>query len=116
MMALDHPLKSLAFAYADNIDKFFAVENVDQHPVAGLHSAVAFGFFLYFDWNFADKFHRRNIVLAEMTLHRLGQARLFYEFHQANLRRIVAISSLRLVLRDHARTRLQDRRRTHIAL
>src|SRR5450631_2652900 len=43
-----------------------------------------------------------------MAFHRLGQARLFYEFDEADLRGDVSVASLRFVLRDYAGTGLQD--------
>src|SRR5713101_934344 len=47
---------------------------------------------------------------------RLRQLRFLHELNQANLRRVVSIFGLRLVLRDHARPRLQHRRRMHVSL
>src|SRR2546422_347081 len=91
MMALNHALKSLTLAHADDIDKLLAVKNVDQDPVACLHRTIALGLLFYFNRNFSDKFHRWHIVFAEVALHGLGQPRLFYEFHQANLRRVISI-------------------------
>jgi hypothetical protein len=51
-----------------------------------------------------------------MAFHGLGQARFLHEFDQTDLRRIVAVAGLGLVLRDHARTRLQNGGRMHITL
>src|SRR5256885_16230344 len=109
MMALHYALKSLALADSDDVDKLFAVQNFNQHSISGLYGSIA----VSLDRDLADEFHRRDIVLTEGTAHWLGQARLFYEFHQANLRRVVAVSSWRPLFRDPTRASLQHRRRTH---
>ena len=49
----------------------------------------------HFDRNFAQKFHRRKIVLGKVSPHRLGQLLLFYELNQAKLRRSVPILASR---------------------
>src|SRR2546423_5503195 len=105
MMALHYALKSFALADADDVDKLFAVQNFDQHSISGLYGIFA----ISLDRDLADEFHRRDIVLSEMTAHRLGQARLFYEFHESNLRRVITLSSLRLVVRVHNPGSLQHR-------
>ena len=51
-----------------------------------------------------------------MTLHRLGQPRFLHELDQADLRGNVAVAGLGLVLRNHARTRLQNGGGMHVAL
>src|SRR6185437_14836338 len=115
-MALHHTLEAFALAYADYVNEFLAMEDVDQHAVAGFYRAVPFRTFFHFDGNFAHKLNRRQIVLAQVTLHGLRQARLFHELDQADLRGIVAVFGLRFVLRDHTGASLQHGRRTHIAL
>src|SRR5207237_9820690 len=116
MVALDHTLKSAPFAHAHDVDKSLALKNVHQHAVAGFHRAIALGFFVDFNRHFADKLHRRKIVFSQMAFHRLREPRLLHEFHQADLRRRVSIPGLRVVLRDHARTGLKNRRWMHVAL
>ena len=111
MMALDHALKAFALADPDYINKLFAFKHLNQNAVAGLDCGVAIGF----DGNFAHEFHRRQVVLAQVPARGLREARLFHEFHQADLRAVVAVFGLRLVLRNHARPRLQHGRRMHLA-
>jgi hypothetical protein len=55
-------------------------------------------------------------VLGKVSAHCLRQLLLFHKLDQANLRRLVAVFGLGLVLRNHAWSRLQHRRRPHIAL
>src|SRR5437660_6008347 len=112
MMALDYALKAFALTHADDIYKSLAIENFYQHAISRLHCGVAVGL----DWDLADKFHRRNIVLRQVSAHGLSHPRLFYEFNQTDLSGIVSVFGLRLVLGDHAWPSLQHRRRTHIAL
>src|SRR5438067_637653 len=97
MMALDYALKAFALTHADDIYKSLAIENFYQHAISRLHCGVAVGL----DWDLADKFHRRDIVLGQVPAHWLRQPRLFYEFNQTDLGGIVSIFGLRLVLRDH---------------
>src|SRR5579864_773018 len=112
MMALDHSLKSLAFADANYVYKLFTIEQLDQDTIAGLHRGIA----ISLNWHFAHEFHRRQIVLAQVPTHRTRQPRLFHEFNQTNLSGIVSVFGLRFVLSDHAGARLQHGRRAHIAL
>src|SRR5205823_14608818 len=116
VMTLYYTLKSAPFAHAHDVDKSLAFTDIHQHAVAGFDRAIALGFFVNFNRHFAHKLHRRKIVLSQMAFHRLRQARLLHAFHQTDLRRGVAIPGLRFVLRDHARTRLQNRRWMHVAL
>ena len=55
-------------------------------------------------------------MLAQMSAHGLGQPVLFHEFHQADLGGNISIAGGRFLLGHHARSRLQHRRRMHIAL
>ena len=114
-MPPDHAGKTAALADADDVHKLLAFKNVDQHPVAGLDRDCLFRFF-DLDRHFAQEFHRRQIVLSQMSLHGLGQARFLHELDQADLRRVISVAGLGLVLRNHARTRLQNGRRMHVAL
>src|SRR5438093_5285062 len=111
MMALHNPLKTFTLAYAGDIYKSFRFENLHQYAISGFDPAIAVGF----DRNFPNKLHRRNVVLRKVSEHRLRQPRLFHKFDQPELCTVVAVSRLRLMLRDHAWPRLQHRRRTHFA-
>src|SRR5437763_9593201 len=116
VMTLYYTLKSAPFAHAHDVDKSLALEDIHQHAIAGFHRAIALRFFVDFDRHLAHKLHRGKIVLSQMPLHRLREPRLLHKFNQTDLRRRVSIPGLRFVLRDHARTGLQDRRRMHITL
>src|SRR5207248_3168608 len=108
MMAPDYTGESAAFADAHNVYKLLALENIYQHPVAGLYCPIAFGLFLYFDRDLANELYWRQIVFSQMTLHRLSQAGFLHKLHQANLSRIVSVPRLTLLLGNHAGARLQD--------
>src|SRR5580658_958354 len=117
MMPLHHALKAVPLAGSDDIDKTLAFENIDQHAVANFnHTLGRLARSVHFHGNLTQKFHWRKIVLGKMSTHRLGQLFFFDKFDQADLRRYVTVFRLGLVLRNHARSRLQHRRRPHIAL
>src|SRR5256885_10457952 len=103
MMALHYALKSLALADSDDVDKLFAVQNFNQHSISGLYGSIA----VSLDRDLADEFHRRDIFLTQGTPHWLGQARPFYQFHQANLRPVLPVSHRRPGLRDPTPARPQ---------
>src|SRR6266700_7780047 len=115
MMALYHALKALTLADTDDVDKSFTVEDIHHDAVASFHHAISLSFLVHFNRHFAHEFHWRQIVLAQVPPHRTRQPRLFHEFNQADLRLVVSVFRLRLVLRDHARPRLQHGRRMHLA-
>ena len=56
-------------------------------------TATASSAFFDFDRHFAQELHRRQIVLAQMSLHRLGQPRFLHELNQADLRRVVSVAA-----------------------
>ena len=125
-MALDHAGESAALAGAGDIHELLIVENIHQNFVANF-VAVFFGrCFLPFGFScasgsdfhchFAQHTHGRQIVLAKMPFHGLGQARLLHKFHQADLRRLVTIFGGGLALGDDARAGLQHGDRAHVAL
>src|SRR5271170_8216499 len=117
MMPPDYSGKTTPLADADDIHKFLAVEDVDQHAIASFYqSAVGFRLFFNLDWHLAHELDRRQIVLAQVSASRLGQPRLFHELNQADLRGNVSIFGLRFVLRDHAGTSLQHGRGMNVAL
>src|SRR5579871_5493589 len=114
MMPLHDTLKTSTLAGSDDIDKLFAFENLNQHAIADLHGSVAIA--IAFECDLAHEFHRRQIVLAQMSLGGLGQLRLLHQFDQADLRRLVTVFGRRLMLCNHARAGLQHRHGAHIAL
>src|SRR5450432_3118834 len=130
MMALYDARKSASLADADDVHITLAVKNVDQNLVADLGRAVSVrialaGFRLFsslgsccrrtFECNFAHELYRRQVVLAEMSLHRLGNVLALHELNQADLCGLVSVFSGPLDLRDHAWTSLQHRYRMNIA-
>jgi hypothetical protein len=117
MMPPDYAREAASFADADNVDKFLAVENVYQNSIAGFYQAIAvsLGFFFDLNWNLAHELYWRQIVLAQVPASGLGQARLFHEFDQADLRGNVSVFGRSLVLRNHAGTSLQHRRGMNVA-
>ena len=44
MMALDYASKATPLADADDVDKLFTFEDIDQHAISNLHGAVGLGF------------------------------------------------------------------------
>ena len=80
MMAPHHARKSAAFADADDVDEFLAFEDIDQNPVAGLDRCRASSacFVSTSIGTSRMKLHRRQIVLAKMSAHRLGQPRFSF--------------------------------------
>src|ERR1051326_3093632 len=117
-MALHNTLEATSLADANDVNKFLSIEDIDEHTITSLQCAVAVArsLFFNFNWNLAAELYRRQIVLAQMPLHRLGQARLLHKLNQTDLRGIVAVASLGLVLRHHARPSLQNGRGMHVAL
>src|SRR5271156_6483968 len=116
-MALPDTLKAVALAYADDIDKALAFENIDEDAVARLdHTLGGLTWSVHFDANFAHKSHRGEVVLGEVSAHGFRQLLFFHKFDEADLGRLVSVFGLGLVLRNHTRPCLQHRRRPHIAL
>src|SRR3954468_15942064 len=104
LVALDHAGEAASLAGAGDVDELLILEDVDQNFVADF-GAVRFrgGFFRLlarfgFYTDFADELHRRQIVLAEVTLHRAGQTRFLHEFDQSDLRGFVSVARHRLAL------------------
>ena len=117
MMPLHHSSKPASLAGSDHVHKALAFKNVDHHAIACFDTAIALGLSLVnLNGNFTQELHRRQIVLGEMSLHRFGHARFLHELNQAKLGGFVSIFSAGLRLRHHARTSLQNRCRTHLAL
>src|ERR1017187_3786259 len=116
MMPLNDTLEAFALAHSHDVDKLFAFEYLDQHPVADLHRDLAIGGAIGFEPHFAHELYRRKIVLGQMSARRLGQPRLLHKFDQTNLSRFVTVLHRQLVLGHYARTSLQHCNRTHVAL
>src|ERR1700680_4962478 len=118
MMPPNDAGKTTPLADTDDVHKFFAVEDVDQHAIASFHQpvAIALGLFFDLDWNLAHKLDGRQIILAQVCASRLGQSRLFHELDQTNLSGNISILGLRLMLRDHAGPSLQHGRGMNVAL
>ena len=77
---------------------FRAVEQVDQHLVANFHAVDSRRPFTpsvadAVHHNALDELHRRKIVLLEVALHRLGQARVLHKLNQPDLGGVVAVVS-----------------------
>src|SRR5262249_22724262 len=129
-----HTGKSPAFAHAGDIDVALAIEDVDQNLASNFQFAravAACGFSLalwrlvrgccrlfvgltvcgYFQSHFADKLHRRQIMLGKMSLHGLADVLTFHELHQPDLRGFVTVLWRALELRDRARPGLKHRNR-----
>ena len=98
----------------NHVHKLLAVENVDQHLVANLGAVLAVA--VDHDRHLAQEAHRRQVVLGEVSLHRLGQPRLLHELHQPDLGGIVAVLGDRLALGHDAGASLQHRDRVNITL
>src|SRR5438309_2631400 len=119
MMTLYDAREPASLANAHDVDKAVAFENIHQHALADLDAvrlSTLCGSFFNIDGDFTEELHRREIVLGKVTAHRLRESLFFDELHQSDLRRLVAVAGRSLVLRDHARTSLQHRRRTDLAL
>ena len=117
MMTSYNAGETTSLADADDVHEFFAIENIYQHAFSNLYRAVALSFFFFnFDRDFAHEFHRRQVVLPQMTQRWLSQTRLFNELDESDLGSIVSIAGLRFMLRDHARACLQDSRGMDVAL
>src|SRR3984893_5762424 len=112
-MPLDHSLKPASLADADDVDKLFALKNLNQHAGPNLQAVAAFPVAL--ERHFAQEFHRRKIVLRQVSALRFGQSRFLHEFDQADLSRLVTVFRRGLMLRNHAGPRLQHRDRANIA-
>src|SRR4029077_13466871 len=114
VMPLDHPLKPASLADDDDVHKLFALKNLNQHTRANLQAVAAITVAL--ERHFAQEFHRRKIVLRQVSALRLGQPRLLHKFNQADLSGLVTVLRGRLMLRNHAGPCLQHRDRANIAL
>src|SRR4051812_14109450 len=75
LVAFDYTREAASLAGAGDIDELFVLEDVDQNFVADFCAVRFSGSFVTllagfgFDSDFADELHRRQIVLAEVTLH-----------------------------------------------
>src|SRR5207302_2682574 len=115
VMPLHHTLKASSLADSHDVDKLFAIEDLDQHAIPDLHRSIAIRGRFYFERNLAHEFHRRQIVLRQMSLRGFREPRLFHKLNQPDLRRLVSILHSRFVLRHHARASLQYCDRADVA-
>src|SRR3954447_5537210 len=130
MMPFYHAGKSASFADTDHINKLFISENIHQNLAAHFQAITirrgcfAFcglrfrcgGFGSVLHGNFAHELYRRQIVLAEVSLHGLAYVLAFDELDQADLRSFITFFIVALDLRDHAWAGLQDGDRVNVTL
>ena len=116
MMTLDHTGETTTLTYSDDINERLTLENINQHSLPDFQSTVSFGLFFDFHGDFAQEFHRRQIVFAKVSAHRLSNARFLYEFNQPDLSGNVPVLGGGLVLCNHARASLKNSGRTYVAL
>src|ERR1700760_4242749 len=106
-VAFYHAGESASLAHAHHVDITFTVEDVDQNLVADFGCAVSVGvavaalrlrgcrrrrFRRAFQCDFTHELYRRQVVLAEVSLHRLGNVLALHELNQADLSRFVSIT------------------------
>ena len=95
--------KSAALADAGDIHQFAVCEVFHQHAIANL------GFvFRFLEAHFLQDLHRSHVGLLEVPGHGLVDALRLDEFHEAELRGVVAVFCLGAALNHNARTRLQN--------
>ncbi len=115
LVALYNARKTASLAGARNVHELRTVEQIDQNLVANLHAPIgAFG--VLHHGEFLHELHRGKIVLFEVALHRLGQARVLHKLNQTDLGGVVAVRQCGLELGNDTGTGLQHRDRTNIAL
>ena len=69
-MSTNYTLKAFSFTHADDVDKLFAFEDVNQNAVANFDNSLTITVGL--ESHFAHKLHWRKIVLRQMSTSRLG--------------------------------------------
>src|ERR1700743_49863 len=129
MMPFYYAGKTAAFAHADHVNKLFTVENVHQNFCADFDSVAIAGRFAAFrrlfscsgfgaihHCDFAHELYRRQIMLAEVSLHGLGYILAFYKLNQANLRGFITVFIVALNLRNYAWSGLQNRDRVNFTV
>src|SRR5208337_2162206 len=100
-----------AFAHAGNIHELTRLEALDQHAIANLGFILGFG-----DAHFLQNLDRGHVGLLEVPGHRLVHALRLDEFHQAELRGVVAVLFLRAALHHNARAGLQHGHTDQVAV
>src|SRR5258708_12133359 len=89
VMPLHYTLKPAPLAHSDDVHKPFAFENIHQHPVSNFYHALGrLAVSVDFHVDFAQKLHRRQVVLGKVPPHRLGSILFLSHFHHADLRRL----------------------------
>ena len=101
MPALDATSKAFAFAHTGNIDQFSGFEVLYQHAVADFRFVLGLG-----NAHFLEHFHRRDIGLFEVAGHGFVDALRLDEFHETQLRGVVAVLVLGTALDNDTRPRL----------
>ena len=109
VVALHDALKSLAAARADDVDALAVLEHRDQNLIADLRIAVLR------QRHLAPHARRRHVGFLVVARERLAHLRRL-AVDQPDLHRLVAVGRRGLALHDHARTRLDDRRRNDRAV
>src|SRR5215472_5306414 len=101
--ALDAAGKAAALADAGDVNQFAGLKAFHQHTVAD------FGFVLRFlDADFLQDFHRSHVGFLEVAGKGLVDALWLDEFHEAELRGVIAVLFLGAALHDNAGTRLKN--------
>src|SRR6267378_715220 len=103
MPALYAALKTLALADAADINEFAGLKILHQHAVADFRLVLRF-----LDAHFLQHLHGRDVGLLEVPGHGLVDALRLDEFHEPQLRGLVAVGLLRPALYHHARPRLKN--------
>src|SRR5437868_4569571 len=126
MVPAHNARESSTLAGSGHVDELLVLEDIDQNFVTDLDLTVRFRrrilasrlllarFYGSRNGDFLHEFHGRQIVLSEVSLHRLGNALAFYEFDEPNLDRVVSVTRRILALRNHARTGLQNGDRANL--
>ncbi len=115
LVALDYARKAASLAGARDVHELRTVEQIDQNLIADLHAPIG-AFRIFHHGNFLHELHRGKIVLFEVALHRLGQARVLDELDQTDLGGVVAVRQSGLELGNDTGTGLQHRDRANITL
>src|SRR5271165_1475691 len=109
--ALHAARETAALADTADIDQLAGFEILHQHAIADLRLVLRFP-----DANLLENLHRRNVGLLEVPGHGLVHTLRLDEFHQAELRGVVAVLLFRAPLDYHAGTRLQHRATHQVAV
>src|SRR5580704_5262712 len=109
--ALHAARESLTLADAGDVHQLARFESFHQHAIANLRFV-----FRLFQTNFAHDLHGRHVGLLEVSSQRLVHALRLHEFHQTQLRRVVAILRFGASLHHNTRARLKHRATYQVAV